>query len=399
MKKYFGGYLMKKDQKILRSILVLFFLTGFITILNYAYISFLKSPVVFSADASSGSAQTYTVKFEQTPVSFEAVGNLAPRTVTTLASKIMGTITSVNKREGDEVTSSEVVVTIDETDIQADLAALDASLAEIESNKVELEKNLTLAAAGRTSAEANQKLASVTYERFKKLNESKSISGQDFDKAEAEYKMASSKLNEAIAQFEVVNSKKAQISAKQKQIMANIEKVNTMKKYARMSSPTDGRVTFRQAEVGALATPGMPLMTIEDYKNMQFQAVVPEQIINRIKIGDQVKVIVDIIEDQVFIGSVVEIAPTGDIMTHTFMVKIALKYDPRLKSGMYARGLIFKETVKTIFIPSDFIVKRGQLYLVFSPDGGFKFIRPGAVYENMTEVLSGLDSGEVIVKK
>ncbi|HNY11450.1 MAG TPA: efflux RND transporter periplasmic adaptor subunit [Candidatus Wallbacteria bacterium] len=390
---------MKKDQKILRSILVLFFLTGFITILNYAYISFLKSPVVFSADASSGSAQTYTVKFEQTPVSFEAVGNLAPRTVTTLASKIMGTITSVNKREGDEVTSSEVVVTIDETDIQADLAALDASLAEIESNKVELEKNLTLAAAGRTSAEANQKLASVTYERFKKLNESKSISGQDFDKAEAEYKMASSKLNEAIAQFEVVNSKKAQISAKQKQIMANIEKVNTMKKYARMSSPTDGRVTFRQAEVGALATPGMPLMTIEDYKNMQFQAVVPEQIINRIKIGDQVKVIVDIIEDQVFIGSVVEIAPTGDIMTHTFMVKIALKYDPRLKSGMYARGLIFKETVKTIFIPSDFIVKRGQLYLVFSPDGGFKFIRPGAVYENMTEVLSGLDSGEVIVKK
>ena len=390
---------MKKDQKFLKPILVFSILTVFITISSLIYTSFLKSPSASGAEASANAAQTYTVKYEQTPVHFEAVGNLVPRTVTALASKIMGTITAVNKREGEEVASSEVVVTIDETDIQADLAALDAALAEIESNKVELEKNLTLAAAGRTSAAANQKLASVTYDRFKKLNESKSIAVQDFDKAEAEYKMASSKLNEAIAQFEVINSKKAQIAAKQKQIMANIEKVNTMKKYARMTSPTDGRVTSRLAEVGALATPGMPLMTIEDYKNMQFQAIVPEQIINRVKIGDQVKVIVDVIEDQVFIGDVVEIAPTGDIMTHTFTVKIALKYDARLKSGMYARGLIFKETVKTIFVPSDFIVKRGQLYLVFSPDGGFKFIRPGAVYENMTEVLSGLDSGEVIVKK
>ncbi len=390
---------MKRDQKFLKSLFSISLALFAGAMLNFSYTAFLKSPAAKGAEAAANAANTYTVKYEQTPVHFEAVGNLVPRTVTTLASKIMGTITGVNKREGDEVTSSEVVVTIDETDIQADLAALDASLAEIESNKVELEKNLTLASAGRSSAEANRNLASVTYERFKKLNESKSISVQDFDKAEAEYKMASSKLNEAIAQFEVINSKKAQIAAKQKQIMANIEKVNTMKKYARMTAPTDGRVTSRLAEVGALASPGMPLMTIEDYKNMQFQAIVPEQIINRVKIGDQVKVIVDVIEDQVFLGDVAEIAPTGDIMTHTFTVKIALKYDSRLKSGMYARGLIFKETVKTIYIPSDFIVKRGQLYLVFSPDGGFKFIRPGAVYENMTEVLSGLDPGEVIVKK
>jgi len=110
-------------------------------------------------------------------------------------------------------------------------------------------------------------------------------------------------------------------------------------------------------------------------------------------------VIVDVIEDQVFMGQVCEISPTGDVMTHTFTVKIALNYDPRLKSGMYARGLFDKHTVKKISIPTDFIVKRGQIFMVYTSENEFKYIRPGARYGNLTEVLSGLNPGEVIIKK
>ncbi|HPG57871.1 MAG TPA: efflux RND transporter periplasmic adaptor subunit, partial [Candidatus Wallbacteria bacterium] len=187
---------------------------------------------------------------------------------------------------------------------------------------------------------------------------------QEYEKAEAAYKMASSKMSEAKAQIEVIISKRAQIDAKEKQLMANIQKMKRMKQYTVVSSPIDGRITARQTEVGMLASPGMPLVTVEDYKNMLFSAVVPEQIINKIKIKDQVKVIVDVIEDQVFVGEVSEIAPTGDVMTHTFTVKIALAYDARLKSGMYARGLFEKETVKKISVPTDFIVKRGQIFMV-----------------------------------
>jgi RND family efflux transporter MFP subunit len=211
--------------------------------------------------------------------------------------------------------------------------------------------------------------------------------------------MASSKMNEAKAQIEVTISKRAQIEAKEKQLMANIQKMNRMKQYTIVTSPIDGRITARQTEVGMLASPGMPLVTVEDYKNMLFSVIIPEQIINKIKIGDKVKVIVDVIEDQVFVGDVTEIAPTGDVMTHTFKVKIALAYDARLKSGMYARGLFEKEIVKRISVPTDFIVKRGQLFMVYTAENEFKYVRPGSVYNNLTEILSGLNPGDVIIKK
>ncbi len=341
----------------------------------------------------------HEVKLEDRPVYFEAVGVLTPKTVTTLSSKVMGMITAFNKREGEEVSSSEVIITIDDAEINADMAALEAGIAEIASNKIELEKNLALAETGKSAAAAQLDLASSTYQRIKTLYQSKTIAVQEFEKAEAAYKMASSKMNEAKAQIEVIISKRAQIEAKEKQIQANIQKMNRMKQYTKVNSPIDGRITARQTEVGMLASPGMPLVTVEDYKNMLFSAVVPEQIINKIKLGDKVKVIVDVIEDQVFVGDVTEIAPTGDVMTHTFTVKIALAHDARLKSGMYARGLFEKEIVKKISIPADFIVKRGQLFMVYTAENEFKYVRPGSVYNNLVEILSGLNPGDVIIKK
>ena len=342
----------------------------------------------------------FEVKAVEKPIYFESVGVLVPETVITFSSKLMGTITSVTKREGVEVKTDEVLVTIDDTELNADLTGLDAALAELESNKIEVEKNLNLFNASKATAQAQYNLSATTYERFKNLYENnKSISRQELDKAEADFKAATSKLNEASAQIEVVNSKKAQIEAKRKQINANIEKIKTMKNYTKITSPISGRVTARQAETGMLATPGTPLITVEDYKNMQFKAIIPENIINNIKIGDSIKVIVDVINDQVFLGEVAEIIPTGDIMTHTFTVKISLAYDPRLKSGTYARGLFVKARSKTLMIPTDFIINRGQLYMVYTSENEFRFIRPGINEGYLTEILSGLNEGDIIYKK
>ncbi len=369
------------------------FITSAFLILSFL----ILSPVYNYSHAAD--VVKHEVKLEDRQIYFEAVGVLTPKTVTTLSSKVMGMITGFNKREGDEVSSAEVIITIDDAEINADMAALEAGVAEIASNRIELEKNLALAETGKSSAAAQLDLASSTYQRIKTLYQSKTIAVQEFDKAEAAYKMASSKMSEAKAQIEVIISRRAQIDAKEKQLMANIQKMKRMKEYTVVNSPIDGRITARQTEVGMLASPGMPLVTVEDYKNMLFSAVVPEQIINNIKINDQVKVIVDVIQDQVFMGEVCEISPTGDVMTHTFTVKIALHHDPRLKSGMYARGLFDKHTVKKISIPSDFIVKRGQIFMVYTSEKDFKYIRPGASYGNLTEVLSGLNPGEVIIKK
>lgn len=359
-------------------------------------VAFLFVASLLAAARPSAAAEPFVVRAVPRAVYFETVGVLAPKTTTTLASKIMGAVTSVTKREGEPARSGEVLVTIDETEILADLAALEASLAEIDGGMVEIDSNLIALGAGKEAAAAQSELADLTRERFRKLRDARAIATQQYDKVEAERRMASSKLDEVDAQAAVLASKKSQLQAKRQQVDANIAKVRTMLGYARVLAPYDGLVTARQTEVGALAAPGAPLVTIENCCNMRFEARVPEMIINRIRIGDTVEVAVEAAGDARISGRVDEIVPTGDPMTHTFTVKLALPQDPRLKTGMYARGLFPKGTAEALLVPEDHLVRRGQLCFATLPDGTRRFVRPGETRDGMTEILSGLAADDTV---
>lgn len=330
------------------------------------------------------------------PLHHEAVGLLAPKQVATLASKIMGTVLTVDRREGDQARSGEVLVTIDDSEIRADLAALDAALDEIEAGTVEIDKHLIALGAGKEAAAAMSELADLTRERFARLREARTIAAQQLDKAEADRKMAASKLDEVDAQAAALLSKKAQLAAKRQGVLANIDKARTMLGYARVAAPFDGLVTARMTEVGAMAGPGAPLVTIENCCNMRFEAVVPEGIINRVKLGDKVEVTIDAAGIERVAGTVDEIVPLGDPMSHTFTVKIALPADPRMKSGMYARGFFAVGEASALRVPDGALERHGQLAFVRLPDGSRRFVRAGQSRDGMTEILSGLVPGEKI---
>lgn len=359
--------------------------------------------LIFSANSSllgENLSQTWeTVTIASVPATEEVVGTLQPTTVTTLSSKILGNVIEVLKREGEIVSAGELLVRIDSKEIGSDLQGAQASLAEAQAAISEIRSQISNAQAAKEAAESELKLAEVSYNRIKALYEKKSVTQQEFDQATNRLNQARSQVAQATSQIAALQAKLAQISARNEQARAGISKVSTLKELTEVRAPFAGRVVSRKVEPGALAAPGVPLMVLEDIGRIRFEAVVPERLLAYISEGSTMTVRIDALGGEPVQGKVAEIVPAADPLSLTFTVKVALDNDPRLRTGMYARGLIVKGEEQLILIPENAVQKRGQLEGVYVRSGDkaiYRLVKTGRRFDGKIEVLSGLKAGETI---
>jgi len=338
-----------------------------------------------------------TAKLKNRDLSYEAVGTIQSKMVTTLSSKVVGNILEVLKREGDRVKKGEVVVKIEAKDIASDLAGANAGLSEASSMRFEIDKGLQAAVAQKEQVQAGLKLAKSSFDRINTLYERKSVSKQEYEQAESALNSAQAQLRAAEAQIEALTAKKSTISARMNQAQAGIRKVETIKELAEVTAPFSGRVTARRIEPGMLAAPGVQLMVIEDDSHLQFEAIVPESLIASITENQPVFVAVDALGGTKLDGTVAEIVPSGDSMSHTFIVKIAVSNQSNLKTGMYAIGSFVYGVEKVLSVPKSSIETRGQLEGIWGEGNGepvFRLIKTGREMNDEIEILSGLNVGE-----
>lgn len=345
--------------------------------------------------AQDGIWQTATIT--TVPVREEVVGTLQPTTVTTLSSKVMGNVIEVLKREGEMVKAGDILVKIDAKDIGSDMAGAKASLAEAQAAAVEVRSHIQTAQAAKEAAESDFKLAEVSFARVKELYEKKSVSQQEFDQANTRFLQAKSALTQAQSQITSLQAKLAQVGAKNEQARAGISKVSTIKDLAEVRAPFDGRVVSRKVEPGMLAAPGVPLLVLEDVGRIRFEALVPERLLSYVLEGTSIPVKIDAIGSETFMGTVVEIVPGSDPLSHTFTAKLSMPVDSRSRTGLYTRGLVAKGEESVLLVPESAIQRRGQLEGLMVKAGDktiFRLIKTGKRHEGQVEVLSGLSVGE-----
>src|SRR5207253_2269114 len=118
--------------------------------------------------------------------------------------------------------------------------------------------------SSKQAAEANQALAASTFNRYRALLERRSVSPQEFDEVQAKYRVADAEAERASRMLAALAARKNQVLARIDQAKADVSSAHVFASYARVASPMNGIVIARQAEVGTMASPGSPLITIED---------------------------------------------------------------------------------------------------------------------------------------
>ncbi|OQW32667.1 MAG: hypothetical protein A4E19_04700 [Nitrospira sp. SG-bin1] len=306
-----------------------------------------EEPVTSVSAAPQKIIQAAVVEARHTwvPIRVEVTGQVAPIFQATLSSRIQGTIDKLLVREGAKVSKRQLLVQLDSRDLQADLAR---ARAEVENAKAHLD-------------------------RMNQLYVEDAVSKQEMENATRGYRVAE----------------------------ANHQAVEAQLSYTAVRAPFAGVITEKKVEAGELASPGQPLLKMEDPERLRLEATVAEGDLKSVSRGDRIPVIIDALGGQALVGTVSQILPAGDPHTHTFMVKLDLPNTAGLKTGMFGRFQLDKGATETILLPSTAVVERGELsslYVVGADQiARLRWVKLGRRFGNHVEILSGLNEGERVL--
>ena len=313
-----------------------------------------------------------SAKRTNVPDYFEAVGTVRAAQSSQIASQMMGNILEMRVHEGDRVRRGQILAVIDDAQPRA---GLDRAAAMQASAQQEI-----------TAADSQFHLAEATLKRYQDLYDKKSVSPQEFD--------------EVKARFQAAQAQRDMSYSGQAQVQAALAQARTMLEYSRVRAPFDGVVTERKMDAGTLANPGMPLFTVEDPRHYRLETTVDEGAISQVRMGQTIPVRIDALDAEL-VGKVLEIVPAADSATRSFVVKINLPADQRLRSGLFGRARISRGEKSSIMIPRSAVVDRGQLQAVYvvgpTQAASLRYITLGNTAGDQVEVLSGLDGNETLV--
>ena len=331
---------------------------------------------------------------------YEAVGTVRSKVASILSSRITGQILAVHVREGDPVQAGQLLMEIDNREATAQLQKAQAGLHEAQEMLEEVGRNIQAAESAKMAAEANKTLAISTFKRYKTLLERRSVSPQEFEEVQARHQARIAEADRAEETHRAFFAKEAQVLAKMEQAKAEVNQAQLSVGYAQIASPIDGLVTAKQAEVGVLATPGLPLVTVEDDTQYLLEAVVEESQIGKIRAGATVQVSIDALGPMEWLGRVAEIGPAADPASRTFRVKLDLPATPGLRSGQFGRVAVPVAEVIALRVPASAVVVRGQMeigFVVVNQHAQLRLVKTGKHLGQEVEIVSGLNPGEQLV--
>ncbi len=273
----------------------------------------------------------------------DIMGTLRTQHRAVVEAKVAGRIESLLAVPGQAVQQGALLVTLDAREIQARL----------------------------DSALAIRDQATRDLERFTRLVKDGAIAPSDLDAAESRRRVAAAAATEAEA----------------------------LLTQTRIIAPFDGVITRKWADAGDLATPGRPILEIEDPSRLRLEADLPEALLERVSLGAKLAVRVAA-RPAPLEGAVSEIAPAAEAVSRTFLVKLDLPPTPGLRAGQFGRVAVPTGTTGVPHFPARALIQRGQLEYVFVVDTGkahLRLIRTGRRIGDDLQIVSGLQVGERVV--
>jgi RND family efflux transporter MFP subunit len=307
-------------------------------------------------------------------------GVVQARTTAVIAARLLAPVREVRVLPGDRVRKGQTLVVLESDDLAA--AARGARSATLAA-----EQGAHAAAAELQAAEAAVALLRASHDRIAGLYSRRSATAQELDEAVTALRSGEARVAAATARTSQAGSAIDGARAASEQAVVT-------ESFTRIGAPFDGVVTEKMVEPGNLASPGMPLLRVEDTTRFRLEVRVDESRAVNIQHGASVPVFLGASASAVN-GTVDEVSRAVDSDARAFVVKIALPDVSGLRSGEFGKARFSASPRRALTIPVSAIVRRGQLTSVFVVDDGRARVRLVNVSES--EVLAGLTESELVI--
>ena len=255
------------------------------------------------------SAKVQAVEWEGTR---NAIGTLVAAQSVTLGAELPGTLREIGFDSGASVKKGQVLVKLDTSAEEAQLAA----------------------------AQADAALAKLSLDRARALREAGSNASADLDAAEARAKQTDA----AVANLRATIAKKI------------------------IRAPFDGRISIRQVELGQVVAPGTPIASLHSVTPIHAEFSVAQQALADLKLGQRARVRTDAFPGASWEGEITTINPEVDVATRTVRVRATFENaGGKLSPGMFANvDILSADKTKALVIPATAVL--------FAPYGDSVFV-------------------------
>ena len=342
----------------------------------------------------------------------------------------------------------------------ADAASTDGDLTSADARYKASGTTVVVAEANITNAKANLENAKTRYERLKNLLSRGFIAAQQVDDAKAnlvvmqtgvevtlaqqrsaaaqreanlsllrvaerqvgivkakglaDIRAAQEKVKQAQASLDFARANRAQtpaykqnLEALKSSVMAaeaSLKNVQAQRAETNLVSPLDGYVTSRLMDTGTMASPGQPILVIQDFRQVWVTVPIQEEISRKIYQGQVATVTFDAIAGKTLTGRIAQINPSADPGSRQFAMRVLLENPGNMiKPGMFARVKMGTDTLKqavTVARESVMGTEEGRPYVMVI-DGDKKASKHPVVLggsdSNYVVITDGLKAGEMVV--
>lgn len=329
----------------LRNLVLLSFLLSFV-FMSYFLFSQHKKATIKPHQSKAITVETARVTEKVLAEKFDTIGSLASTDNIDISSELSGQIAAIYFTPGTYVKKGTLLIQLDDTVLKSELE----------------------------SAKANLILSETSHNRTKELAKRSIASEQALDRTLAD-----------------LQEKQNTVKAKQ----AQLEKLS-------LRAPFSGTLGARQVSVGQYVKVGQPLVRLVANQQLRVQYNLPERYLPRIQHGQKIILRADAFPKQKFFGVVNYIDPTVNVDTRTIAVEAIIDNQKHVLSpGLFVRiSHQFDEKKKRLLVPEESLIPtiNGQKIFVLRGKRAVAIrVKTGAHHAAMTEICSGLKSGDIIV--
>jgi membrane fusion protein (multidrug efflux system) len=232
-----------------------------------------------------------------------------------------------------------------------------------------------------------------------------SLNEAEVAQARAEYDLALSNLkrSEDLASRKFISSSAQETAASNAQVAeARLKLAQARLSKMRIVAPFDGAVGIRSVSLGDYVKDGTDLVNVEDVGVLKVDFRLPERNFAQIRVGQGVEVIADALPGERWQGQIEAINPKVDANGRSLELRARLENTSgKLRPGMFVRvRVIIGERANALLVPEESIVPQGEEFFVFKVvDGAARRVpvKIGVRRDAMVEVVQGLAAGDQVV--
>ncbi len=251
-----------------------------------------------------------------------------------LAFRVSGPLIELPVEVGQEVQAADILGQIDPADFQIALEDANARLDRAEQTLLGMRtgrpEDIRLAEKDLAAAEADFNKAEAEFERQTQLLANNATSQSEYDRSEADFKVADSAVESAQENLAKIRSgaRVEDIAAKEAEIRSlnsAVEKAKNQLNYTTLKAPFDGTIAATFVENFQTVQANQLIVRLLDKSSIEVTISLPEQSVRLIQFVKKIDCVFDAFPDKTFSGTIKEVATEASSSTRTYPVTIAIE--------------------------------------------------------------------------